>query len=478
MNDMARNMKMGLLGMRPATLALPTLLHASRNMGGSARTDNGRRNRIDTELSTKNGQPCVGQLPRVERSSGLERSRPRRVRVALYSHDTMGLGHLRRNLLIAQALAESPLNATTLLITGAHEANFFALPDGADFLTLPRLHKSEDGCYTAGQLDISVDDLACLRAETICSALNAFRPEVMIVDKVPTGAFGEMLPALSNLSKKFGTKCVLGIRDVLDEAEVVRSEWFQSSHEAIEEFYDQLWIYGDVRIYDPVKEYGWHEGIADKVCHTGYLDQTRRLHHPCVKSSQEITEICPNGEQLIVCTLGGGQDGFPLAKAFVESLPKAETMGVLLVGPYMPSDLLRRLYDYAAHRENIRILEFIPEADQLVQRADRVVAMGGYNTVCSILSFRKPALLVPRVSPRKEQWIRAQCLKQNGLLDVVHPDDLTPSVLRAWFEKEVQAPRVHPEVIDFAGLERVTQLVAGLVGQQVHELALPKRETV
>jgi predicted glycosyltransferase len=86
--------------------------------------------------------------------------------------------------------------------------------------------------------------------------------------------------------------------------------------------------------------------------------------------------------------------------------------------------------------------------------------------------------LVPRVSPRKEQWIRAQCLKQNGLLDVVHPDDLTPSMLRAWFEKEVQAPRVHPEVIDFAGLERVTQLVAGLVGQQVHELAPPKRETV
>jgi predicted glycosyltransferase len=471
MNDMLRNVKMGLLGMRPATRALPTLLHASRNTGGSARTDNGRKARIDTKLPEKNGQTCVGHLPHVARSLGLKVARQPRVRVALYSHDTMGLGHLRRNLLIAQALAESPLHVTTLLITGAHEANFFALPDGADFLTLPRLHKSEDGRYTAGQLDISVDDLACLRAETICSALNAFRPEVMIVDKVPTGAFGEMLPALRNISKNFGTKCVLGIRDVLDDAEVVRSEWFQSSHEAIEEFYDQLWVYGDQRIYDPVKEYSWHEGLADKVRHTGYLDQARRLHLSPSNSSQEITEYCPNGEQLIVCALGGGQDGYPLAKAFVESLPKAGTIGVLLVGPYMQPDLLRTLYDYAAHRENLRILEFIPEADQLVQRADRVVAMGGYNTVCSILSFRKPALLVPRVSPRKEQWIRAQCLEQNGLLDVVHPDDLTLSMLRAWFEKEVQAPRIHPDVIDLAGLERITQFVAGLVGQQVDKLA-------
>jgi len=34
----------------------------------------------------------------------------RRCRIVLYSHDTMGLGHMRRNILIAQALAKSHVN--------------------------------------------------------------------------------------------------------------------------------------------------------------------------------------------------------------------------------------------------------------------------------------------------------------------------------------------------------------------------------
>ena len=138
-------------------------------------------------------------------------------RVALYSHDTMGLGHLRRNLLIAKTLSGAPLNSTNLLITGAHEANFFRLPERSDCLTLPRLRKNGSGDYAAGQLDISRDDLTELRARSICSSLEVFRPDVFIVDKVPTGAFHELVPALEMLSHRHGTRCVLGLRDILDD---------------------------------------------------------------------------------------------------------------------------------------------------------------------------------------------------------------------------------------------------------------------
>ncbi len=40
-------------------------------------------------------------------------------------------------------------------------------------------------------------------------------------------------------------------------------------------------------------------------------------------------------------------------------------------------------------------------------RAIGVVAMGGYNTFCEILSFDKRAIIVPRTAPRMEQYIRA-----------------------------------------------------------------------
>ena len=48
-----------------------------------------------------------------------------------------------------------------------------------------------------------------------------------------------------------------------------------------------------------------------------------------------------------------------------------------------------------------------------------VVAMGGYNTFCEILSFDKPALVLPRTAPRREQFIRAERAHQLGLISMV-----------------------------------------------------------
>jgi predicted glycosyltransferase len=41
--------------------------------------------------------------------------------------------------------------------------------------------------------------------------------------------------------------------------------------------------------------------------------------------------------------------------------------------------------------------------------------MAGYNSFCEVLSFDKPALLVPRQAPRREQLIRAQRAQDLGL---------------------------------------------------------------
>src|SRR5262249_36164731 len=71
----------------------------------------------------------------------------RKRRIALYSHDTMGVGHIRRNLTIAKAFANALPQAVTLLIAGVHELSTFGLPRGVDCLTLPSLFKQEDGTY-------------------------------------------------------------------------------------------------------------------------------------------------------------------------------------------------------------------------------------------------------------------------------------------------------------------------------------------
>src|SRR5271166_3653850 len=82
--------------------------------------------------------------------------RSRRRRVALYSHDTMGLGHMRRNLLIAQTLVRTASPPVVLMVTGAREAGTLPLPPGVDCLTLPALTKDKEGRPRSRDLDLTL----------------------------------------------------------------------------------------------------------------------------------------------------------------------------------------------------------------------------------------------------------------------------------------------------------------------------------
>src|SRR5262249_23886007 len=109
-------------------------------------------------------------------------------------------------------------------------------------------------------------------------------------------------------------------------------------------------------------------------------------------------------------------------------------------GPFLPQQTHQRLRRQTATKPNLRVLNFVTDCDLLLDCADRVVAMGGYNTVCEVLSVGKPALIVPRVNPRKEQLIRAERLRARGFLEILHPDDLTPQALSAWLARDLKPP--------------------------------------
>src|SRR5215470_2690907 len=174
----------------------------------------------------------------------------RRARVALYSHDTMGLGHMRRNLLIAESLVRGLFEPVVLMIAGAREAGGFAFPPGVDCVTLPALRKDAPGRYASRHLDVALQDLSALRAKTIRAVLDEFEPDVLIVDNVPRGALRELDRALAALRTRGGTHCVLGLRDVLDEPDIVRWEWHRTANEdALRDYYDAVWVYGDPNVY-------------------------------------------------------------------------------------------------------------------------------------------------------------------------------------------------------------------------------------
>src|SRR3989442_3880914 len=149
-------------------------------------------------------------------------------RVALYSPGLVGLGHMRCSLLIGQALAHSRLPVTILWIAESRHAGVFNFGKGLDSLCLPAIRK-QDGACQPRYLDIDVNELVALRSKVIIAALEEFHPDAFIVDKLPRGALRELDPALELLRRRGQTRCVLGLRDVLDDPESVQRDWLATA---------------------------------------------------------------------------------------------------------------------------------------------------------------------------------------------------------------------------------------------------------
>lgn len=388
-------------------------------------------------------------------------------RIALYSHDTVGMGHTRRNLRIAETLSRRFPLASILLVAGARESARFDLPPRVDMLTLPSLQKTATGGYGPRRLASSSERIRSLRSSTIRAAIAAFEPDLFVVDKIPRGALRELDPVLEALRAGGGTRCVLGLRDVLDEPEAVRREWLRDEwEEAIERYYDAIWIYGDPGVYDLIEDCALSSAVAAKSSYTGYLSG-----HELSAAPGSAGWFDDRGDRLALCQLGGGEDGARLALAFADAELPSDMSGMIVTGPYMPAPQRHILEQRAAGRARLQVVDFVDGAAALLQRADRVVSMGGYNTLTEILTHRASSLVVPRSTPRQEQLIRARRFSSLGLVDALHPDRLTPAALTEWLWQDEVAPRKGHRMVDMSGLDRLPDLVAGLLASK---LELPR----
>ncbi len=408
-------------------------------------------------METNNSGPASGVASRIRSrflgSKAADQCVNSDFRVILYSHDTMGIGHMRRNLLIASQLKKDFPRSSLLVIAGAKEAFSFAREAGIDCLTLPSYEKRPNGTYGSRSLQISALDVISIRTQTILAVVQSFQPDLLIVDKVPSGAGGELLPSLDWLSTNSDCHCVLGLREILDTAPKVKEDWRHSqTFDVIRRHFESVWIYGDPKVYNAVSEYSFPPDVEARVRFTGYLNTRSRL-------SDEGEQSTDHGPPFVLCTLGGGQDGRALPVNFVEAIRATKLPSLLLTGPHMPADVRRHIEGLAANISELRVIKFVEEGDLLVKNASRVVSMGGYNTLCAILTYRKPALIVPRVAPRQEQLIRARRLAELGCVDTLHPDEASSSAIAEWLMAPVDAKRRAAEAIDMNGLSCISQSV-------------------
>jgi len=352
-------------------------------------------------------------------------------RFMLYSHDGAGLGHIRRNLNIAAALTRACPHASALIVTGSEDLSAFDMPRAVDVLRLPGLRKVDNSHYTARRLPVEPESLRRLRACLLETAVDCFRPHVLLADKHPAGVGDELLPALRKIREQGGAGA-LGLRDVLDTPEVARSEWKASgSLRHVEELHDAILIYGDEDLLDPLRGWPLPPGVRERIRHCGYVVGEHAR-------SGELVRVpgCP----LVVGTAGGGEDGDAILRTFVAASDGAPWDALAISGPQAGAAGLAGL-KRRAKAAGVGMVEAIPELARKLGQVDALVCMGGYNTLAEALAAATPAVCVPRVVPRREQLIRARAFGDRGLVRLVEPSELNPERLRAEIEAALGTDR-------------------------------------
>lgn len=337
----------------------------------------------------------------------------------LYSHDTFGLGHLRRSRTIASALIEAHPENSALIVTGSPIAGRFDFSERLDYVRLPGVVKLQDGSYSSLSLTMPIDEMVGLRGAILSATAREFRPDLVIVDKEAWGFRQELSETLEALAAT-GTRLVLGIRDVLDEEDALSAEWERKNAvEAIDRFYDEIWIYGVPEICKPLSGLGLSQRMQDRTVYTGYL--RRSLPDLTGDGEADIPD-----EPYMLVTTGGGGDGAQLIDWVLRAYEADADLSqhaFIVYGPFLDSTL-RQEFDARVAKLGHRVsaIGFHPRLEHLLARADGVIAMGGYNTFCEILSLDKPAIVVPRVKPRREQAIRAEAAEALGLIRMLSPE--------------------------------------------------------
>ncbi|HSI39312.1 MAG TPA: glycosyltransferase [Xanthobacteraceae bacterium] len=345
----------------------------------------------------------------------------------IYSHDTFGLGHLRRSRAIANRLVQRNPLASVVIISGSPVIGNFEFGDGVDYVRVPGVVKLPNGDYTTLSLKLPLDETVAMREGIILQTVRTLRPDLVIVDKEPTGFRGELLPALEEM-RATGARVVLGVRDVMDDPHVLIPEWARKEAvEALERYYDHIWVYGLKEIYEPLAGLELPDRLARHIVYTGYL----RREVPPQPNLARYPKLTKG--PFILVTTGGGGDGHELIDWVIsayEADSSIPTPALIVFGPFIEREQRVRFLERVSRLAKVDAIAFDSKIEHLISRAAGVISMGGYNTFCEILSLDKRALIVPRKTPRLEQSIRTEHAARLGLLSHLDGANLDPGAVR------------------------------------------------
>lgn len=389
------------------------------------------------------------------------------VRVLAYCHDGVGLGHLRRTLNICESLGKAYPGSTYLVATGNPYVSFFPQAPGVDYLKLPALRKINNETYAPKFLRLKDGVLQRCRQALLLETAKHFDPDIVLVDKAPVGVCGELAPTLRWVRRNNPhARIIFGMRDIEDDPQSTREQWSKLDvPRMLEDYFDEVWVYGMRDVFDVATEYRLSEGVRSKLRFMGYVSRCGCTHATSGAAAPQV-----------LVTVGGGTDGVDILQAYLDGpaprMAEAGVRSLVVAGPDLPKEHAVSLRARAASLPHVEWRDFANCLSCDIRRSALVVCMGGYNTLCEVVSAGRPALVIPRTQPRLEQAIRARLWEQLGLVRVLDRARINSGTFANEIVRALAIPRAEPLVpLDLRGLDRVCERFGALLNGKAHRAA-------
>lgn len=403
----------------------------------------------------------------VQQPEDLNTNRDAGPRVMMYSHDTIGLGHMRRNCAIATELVARYPDISVLLVVGCPGGDIFQLPAGIDVLKLPTVTKMAREKWRPANLRVSGEQLLQIRSGIIKQTVEHFKPDVFVVDHEPEGVWGELRPVFEQIRQAdYPTRLVLGLRDILDSPEIIATRWHRSgTRKFISDTYRMILVYGDESVFPSVSAYGLNAmpGVEPRYC--GYVSASRARSSPAVQVEKDRPNLLIAG--------GGGRDAYPMMDAALKAIaniePSRRPAVTVVAGPLMATELAEDLANRAGEL-GLQFLGSSNEMRKLIAGADLFVTMAGYNSLVEAVVSGVPTIVVPRIGPSAEQRLRAELFARIGLVTSVSMEGDPVGELQRHFANAQPRPagkQSHNRTISVEGARHAAQTIGSLLSENL-----------
>jgi predicted glycosyltransferase len=388
------------------------------------------------------------------------RSRQKRALFFVFDGGT-GLGHLRRLSCIAKHLQG---DFACLLVTGHRAAANWFVPPECEYVHIPAWDSllEEKAAYW-GRIPFmqgSPDAATAFRRQMLHGVVEAFQPDLIIVDHLPLG----MREELSSIIEQTPCLKYLVTRAIQNETENLDQLLLTGpARHSIELFYHRVFVAIDQNIFDLCDQYPQLAGLSEKFCNVGYIiEPVTALHISECRRERGLSA----SDVWAVASAGGGQHGEHLIDASCNlAINFPQVAFDIVIGPR--SNLLcDSIGGITARPPNLRLHRELPSLAHMHAAADIVISSGGYNSLLEALQGNARIICVPsRKDERDEQYVHATKLGSHASIDV----SIDVRQLPVMFDRAVQSIARGDEsdnrsLLNLCGADRIKMIIENDLG--------------